>query len=180
MFTFDRLQVANGLTVLGVVRSWQAAGHWGPRYSRLVGRACIQCCLDESNLYNDANPNVPGSMDYPHDAHHEGTDHASVGLFQQQVPLWGPVSRCQNPVRATEHFLSALLPIFPGNVALQIQRVQGSFDPTGSNYHAQLDRAQDFMAQYWAASKRPGSRRHTRALTRAPLAQSELDAGLSR
>jgi len=169
VYTFDLEQTRNGLISLEVVHTWARQGHWTRRYARRVGRIVIQCQLTESDLYNDANPNVAGSMDYPHDPGHQGTDHASVGTFQQQVPLWGPVSRCQNVARATRHFLDALLPIdiTDEDVAMEIQHVQRSGVADGSNYHAQRDRALAFMAQHWLAAARPGSRAHRRVLRRA-------------
>ena len=169
-YTFDQLQTRNGMAALEVIHRWARQGRWTERYAHRVGRLVIQACLAESNLYNDANPNVPGSEAYPHDPGHEGTDHASVGVLQQQVPMWGPVERCQNVPRAVVHFLEALLPIdvHDENVAMEIQAVQRSGISDGSNYRAQRDRALAFLRQHWSAARRPGSRRHQRLLRTAP------------
>lgn len=64
-------------------------------------------CLVESGLLIYANPSVPGSLALPHDA--VGHDHASVGMFQQQVPGWGTVIRCQGARSSSLHFYSRLM-----------------------------------------------------------------------
>lgn len=55
----------------------------------------IATALVESGLKNYANSNVPESMGIPHDA--VGSDHDSVGLFQQRCPMWGPAEVLMNP-----------------------------------------------------------------------------------
>lgn len=146
-------QVKNGLTILRVVRDYQHDGKWEERYAHRVGRICVQCALTESNLHNYCNPNVPGSKAFPHDAGYEGTDHASVGVFQQQVPMWGGLEQCQVVEHATRLFLARLLPVdlHDENVAMQIQRVQVSGYPDGRNYAANRNRALAFMRQHWHA-----------------------------
>lgn len=161
-FTFDGAQVKNGLTILRVVREYQHDGNWSERYARRVARICIQCCLTESGLHNYASNVVPGSLQAPYDEGYVGHDHLSVGVFQQQVPMWGPVSVCQNVDRATRKFLERLLPIdlHDQNVSMQIQRVQVSGFPDGSNYRQQRDRALAFMRQHWdATATKKGSKR---------------------
>jgi hypothetical protein len=63
----------------------------------------IETALVESNLTIYANYNVPGSMAIPHEA--VGSDHASVGVLQQQVPSWGSAAECMDPVKACQKFL---------------------------------------------------------------------------
>lgn len=74
-------------------------GQWGER----AAMACIACCLVESNLVIFANSNVPTSMLLAHES--VGYDHASVGLFQQQVPSWGTAADCMDPAKSTLKFL---------------------------------------------------------------------------
>jgi hypothetical protein len=50
----------------------------------------LATALVESNLTMYANSNDPASLDLPHDA--VGSDHMSVGIFQQQDQGWGPLS----------------------------------------------------------------------------------------
>ena len=66
----------------------------------------------ESALLVLANPAVPGSGDYPHQG--SGTDHDSVGLFQQRPSQgWGSVGQLMDPGYATTTFLRSLVQV-PG------------------------------------------------------------------
>lgn len=71
--------------------------------------------FQESSLRNLVNPNVPGSSGQP-GASGSGTDHDSVGLFQQRAS-WGTVAQRMDPVWATTVFLNHLLAV-PGWRAL--------------------------------------------------------------
>lgn len=59
--------------------------------------------LVESGLQVYANRSVPSSMTEPHTA--VGSDHDSVGVFQQRVPSWGTAADCMNVVKSCEKFL---------------------------------------------------------------------------
>lgn len=59
--------------------------------------------IAESGLRILANPSVPSSMSIPHDG--LGSDHASVGPIQQQVPSWGTAADCMDPYRSALKFL---------------------------------------------------------------------------
>lgn len=89
----------------------------------------LETALVESSLMVYANPKVPGSLQLPHDA--VGHDHLSVGLFQQQVPLWGNVLACQTIEASTLLFLRRLLALdWAGRSNGELaQRVQGSAYP---------------------------------------------------
>lgn len=52
-------------------------------------KIALMTALQESKLQMYANSSVPESMEYPHEA--VGSDHDSVGLFQQRPPGWGSV-----------------------------------------------------------------------------------------
>lgn len=98
----------------------------------------IMVALDESSLQNYANSTVPESLTYPHD--NVGSDSDSVGLFQQRPSQgWGTVAELMDPATAAGKFYDALFKV-PGRDAapswVNAQRVQRSFDPTGSNYMA--------------------------------------------
>ncbi len=49
---------------------------------------------------------VTRSLDLPHDA--VGTDHGSVGVFQQQYPWWGTLEQLMDPATAAQKFYAAL------------------------------------------------------------------------
>ena len=70
-----------------------------------IMRACIVCALVESVMRVYANSNVPESFNYQHEA--VGSDHLSVGLFQQQVPDfgWGSVRDCMTTRVSTWSFI---------------------------------------------------------------------------
>ncbi|BCJ29325.1 hypothetical protein [Actinocatenispora sera] len=90
----------------------------------------LSTALQESQLRNYANVNLPASMRMAHQA--VGSDHLSVGLFQQQ-PNWGSLNQLMNPEISATKFYQALLRI-PGwqhlPVTVAAQRVQVSAFPS--------------------------------------------------
>lgn len=81
----------------------------------LVKIACFMCAIVESAIWMYANTNVPQSMSIPHNR--VGNDHASVGIYQQQVspnifgtgPFgWGTIQQCMNVEASTRSFLGIL------------------------------------------------------------------------
>jgi cell wall-associated NlpC family hydrolase len=97
--------------------------------------------LAESGLRVLANPNDPAGNAFPSQG--TGSDHASLGIFQQQ-PWWGTAAVRMEPVASTNIFLDHLLAI-PNWQTLPpwqaAQQVQASAFADGSNYHAQMDQA---------------------------------------
>lgn len=73
---------------------------------------------------------IDASLRLPHDA--VGTDHGSLGVFQQQWPWWGSMSELMDPVTSARKFYEALLKV-PGWQSLPLtvaaQRVQRSAYP---------------------------------------------------
>lgn len=81
----------------------------------------------ETEWKNYANSKVPESMSIPHDA--VGTDHDSVGLFQQRCPMWGPAHVLMNPTLSAGLFFDRLVQLPyndvsrpPGDFAADVQR----------------------------------------------------------
>ncbi|GGM03311.1 hypothetical protein GCM10007977_000830 [Dactylosporangium sucinum] len=68
----------------------------------------IATALQESHLQVLANPNVPASLKLPNEG--VGTDHDSVGLFQQR-PSWGPVAQLMDPHQSARLFYAALVKV---------------------------------------------------------------------
>ncbi|HTJ39135.1 MAG TPA: hypothetical protein VL738_38410 [Dactylosporangium sp.] len=68
----------------------------------------IATALQESHLHNLANSNVPASLNLPNEG--VGSDHDSVGLFQQR-PNWGTVEQLMNPAGAASRFYAALVQV---------------------------------------------------------------------
>jgi peptidoglycan DL-endopeptidase CwlO len=97
--------------------------------------------LAESGLRVLTNPSDPAGNAFPNQG--VGSDHASLGIFQQQ-PWWGTAAQRMEPVASTNIFLNHLLAIPNWQAAplwLAAQQVQASAFSDGSNYHAQLDLA---------------------------------------
>jgi hypothetical protein len=97
----------------------------------------IATALQESQLYNLASTYYPESYEYTNEG--EGSDHDSVGLFQQRPQSgWGTVKNLLKPEYAAEQFLKALIQV-PGwqNMALTYaaQAVQVSAFPEAYAKH---------------------------------------------
>ena len=90
----------------------------------------------ESGFKNYANDGAGGdlgigqlgieqSLELPHEA--VGTDHGSIGVFQQQWPWWGTMTELMNPTTSAGKFYDALLQV-PGWQSLPLtvaaQKVQ--------------------------------------------------------
>ena len=106
-------------------------------------KTALAVALDESELQNYANSKIPFSLALPHD--NVGSDGNSVGIFQQQVGIWGDVNSLMNPQTEIRKFYTALKNV-PGRDTMTIpqaaQTVQESADPTGSNYAAKVPEAE--------------------------------------
>ncbi|KAJ3296627.1 hypothetical protein HK104_001397 [Borealophlyctis nickersoniae] len=101
--------------------------------------------ITESNIKVYANQNIPESFNYPHDA--VGSDHRSVGIFQQQVPGWGTVKDCMDPTTSAGKFFNALKRISNWqslSVGEAAQKVQVSAFP--DRYQTHLGEAQRICA----------------------------------
>lgn len=103
----------------------------------------IAVALQESGLRNLANPAVPASLALPHDG--VGTDHDSVGLFQQRPSAgWGTPAELMDPATAAKRFYIKLLRV-PGwqNMPLTeaAQSVQHSAHPNAYINHTATARA---------------------------------------
>ncbi|KAJ3289590.1 hypothetical protein HK104_007355 [Borealophlyctis nickersoniae] len=97
--------------------------------------------ITESNIKVYANKNIAESYKYPHDA--VGSDHRSVGIFQQQVPGWGTVKDCMDPTSSAKKFFNALKRIKNWqsmSVGKAAQKVQVSAFP--DRYQTHLAEAQ--------------------------------------
>lgn len=121
---------------------------------RRTANLCVCCVLTESAGWIYANENVPTSLGLYYQR--LGQDHASVGLYQQQVPAWGTAEECMDPLRSTDKFVRALMRRNLHSVSSgvapwdAIQEVQRSAFPDGSNYRAQRTKAARFVRHNWA------------------------------
>jgi hypothetical protein len=142
----------------------------------------VETAIAESGLSVYASANVPASVNLPHQpvsftADGLGHDHASVGMFQQQVGEnhgalpgtstadWGPVEDLMDPAISTGLFLDAMVSMVPNWASLDnwvvAQRVQRSaYDGAprkannfrsefGGNYHDQDGRARQLVDAVW-------------------------------
>lgn len=87
----------------------------------------LMTALTESGLQNYANSNVPESLSIAHDK--VGSDHRSVGLFQQQVGMWGTAAELMDPVTSADKFYAALKQAPSGDPWVRAQSVQKSAYP---------------------------------------------------
>lgn len=131
----DGVQLGRARQVVQAVRRYPGVGD-----SDHKARACdiaLAVCLAESSLRVLYNPNVQGSFAYAHDG--VGHDHLSVGLYQQQVPMWGTAAQCMSVSRSTGLFLRELLKFDWTSLSnwSAAQRVQRSSFSDGSNYRRQ-------------------------------------------
>jgi murein DD-endopeptidase MepM/ murein hydrolase activator NlpD len=107
-------QLENAATVIAVGNRIQI-----PRHGLVVALAVAN---QESRFLNYANDGLGGdlqfdqigigaSLDLPHQA--VGTDHGSLGIFQQQWPWWGTMTELMDPATSARKFYDALLQV-PG------------------------------------------------------------------
>lgn len=131
----DTTQAANARAVIAVAEGV------GGRQAAVIA---VSVALAESDLRDLGNTTVPGSDI----GQGMGSDHDSVGLFQQRAS-WGSVSDRLDPTTATRLFVSRLLAVAGWRQMppwLAAQAVQDSAHPDGSNYEATLAGAQQVVA----------------------------------
>jgi hypothetical protein len=68
-------------------------------------KAAFATAITESNIYIYANKNVPKSKNYPYDK--IGSDHDSVGVFQQRVQFY-PLAEAMNPAKSAHLFFKKM------------------------------------------------------------------------
>ena len=107
----------------------------------------IATALVETNLTMYANRAVPASLNYPHDA--VGSDHDSVGLFQQRQAGWGTLDQRMNPRASAGLFFNAMMKfnwraMEPGAAC---QKVQVSAFP--GKYAQRMDEAVQWVNQVY-------------------------------
>lgn len=105
----------------------------------------IATALQESNLRNLANSDLPESLRLPHEG--VGDDHDSVGLFQQRPSMgWGTIAQLMDPAQAAARFYTRLARVdgWQGmTVTGAAQAVQRSAYPDAYAKHG--DRAQKIV-----------------------------------
>jgi len=109
-----------------IVQAGQALGL--PKRAFVIA---VATSMQESNLYNLASTRIPES--YSYNAEGDGSDHDSVGLFQQRPSAgWGAVADLMDPSYSATAFYKVLVTI-PGWDAMELtwaaQRVQVSAYP---------------------------------------------------
>ncbi|QSB07189.1 M23 family metallopeptidase [Natronoglycomyces albus] len=99
----------------------------------------LATALQESRLEMYANEDVPESLDLPHDR--VGSDHDSVGLFQQRPSMgWGSVAELMDAATSAQKFYTALLDVEGWesmSVAEAAQAVQVSAYPDAYEHWAE-------------------------------------------
>lgn len=100
----DTIQAANARTIIAVAQQMTAQNPERTHEAELVA---LITAYQESKLHNLANVNVSGSESIA-GADGTGSDHDSVGLFQQRAS-WGTIGERMNPTFAARAFLTRLL-----------------------------------------------------------------------
>ena len=85
---------------------------------------------DPMKMY--ANSTVPESLKYPHDA--VGSDHDSLGIFQQRAGAWGSVAERMDAYKSAQWFFRALqrVPNWETNPAAPRKQCNGRHSPTST------------------------------------------------
>jgi hypothetical protein len=142
----DQVQMNNALTI---VRTGQAMGL--PERAFVIA---VATAMQESQLRNLASTRIPESYQYNPEG--EGSDHDSVGLFQQRPSAgWGAVSQLMDPTYAATAFYRALLRV-PGWETMELtwaaQRVQVSAFPYAyAKHEARAQQVVDALLAHMAA-----------------------------
>ncbi|MGC4896823.1 hypothetical protein [Micromonospora sp. DT31] len=125
----DQRQTDNAKIIVDVGRDLGV-----PRRALVVA---VATAMQESNLYNLASDVLPASFDHPHQG--SGSDHDSVGLFQQRPSSgWGTVAQIMRPAYAARAFYTALLDV-PGWARMSV---------TGAAQAVQLSAYPDAYARH--------------------------------
>lgn len=153
-------QVIPDLAMTAVALAKQAASRLG---------AVTGLVTAESGLRVYANRNVPESLNLSHEA--VGQDHLSVGIFQQQTPLWGSCSDCMGVATSTAKFLDALGKVNWQTMSnwMAAQSVQRSAFSDGRNYRAHDRHAGRIVAALWGAPSDAPSWYHRLLSVRKPM-----------
>jgi cell wall-associated NlpC family hydrolase len=122
-------QASNARLIAAVTQQQLAARD--PAHVHRATLIALITAYQESGLRDLANPHVPGSRVAP-GASGTGSDHDSVGLFQQRAS-WGTVTQRMDPAWATTTFLNYLLAVpgwsaLPPGVAAQAVQVSARPD----------------------------------------------------
>ena len=125
-------QIGHARLIVTVTRN--LSGSWDTDHRYRAADIALATAMAESGLRLLANPGVPASMRYPHEG--VGTDHLSLGLFQQQPAWWGGTAQCMSASGSTTAFLRSLARFsWAGHTNWALaQLVQRSAFPDGSNY----------------------------------------------
>lgn len=108
--------------------------------------AGLTAAMQETELRNLANPNVPDSLAAAHDG--LAVDRQALGILQQGA-TWGSAGERMSPVIAAENFYAAMLSVDgwqqmqPGDLAALVQR---SAWPDG--YHDEVAPAREFYRSH--------------------------------
>ena len=110
-------------------------------------KIALATALVESDLKMYANPVDPESLEYPHDA--VGSDHDSVGLFQQRNNgAWGTTADRMDPAKSAGMFYDKLddADYNTGDPGAHAQRVQASAFP--GRYNERMSEAEQLLTRY--------------------------------
>jgi cell wall-associated NlpC family hydrolase len=119
----DPAQAANARAIVAAVQQVEVNDQQAAHQAAIIS---LITAFQESRMRDLANPSVPGSALQP-GAEGSGTDHDSIGLFQQRGN-WGTVAQRMDPAHATRSFVQRLLTVdgwdgLPPGVAAQAVQI---------------------------------------------------------
>lgn len=154
--TLNAKQLSWAQKIMDTIKAMNLPADQGERATD-IAFATVQV---ESRFQMYANANNPASLQIPHDA--VGSDHGSVGLFQQQVggaknstANWGTTAQCMDVGYSTRNFVQNLLKKRNGawltmSNGAAAQMVQGSAFP--DRYEAQDAWAVELRKELWGGA----------------------------
>lgn len=150
MTALDNLSAAQRANAAQIVAETQREG-----LPLAAAQIAVTTAIVESGLLVQANSNVPESLALPYQK--VGSDHDSVGLFQQR-PSWGTIAQRMSPASSTALFLQRLRGVSgwqtkdPGQVA---QTIQVSAYPT--RYSEQYSQGSAIASALWSSGNNGGT-----------------------
>lgn len=146
---WDNTQIDNATTVY-VIAAERGLGD----QAAVIG---LITAYQESRYYNYANTSVPESLEYDHDK--TGSDHDSVGIFQQRPSAgWGTVKDLMNPEYASGRFYDKLVTIDGWE----------SMEPTEAAQAVQISAFSDAYAR-WVGNAESAIEHFTEYITCTPV-----------
>lgn len=155
-------QRQNIMRALSAVHERAVSHSWSPARAAHMAVMVVNCGLTESvwhvygNVANGESQRLADRKGWGQ--RWIGSDHDSVGCFQQRVPMWGTTHDCMEPKIAAQKFMDRAAEVGADDVGNDvwhdIQSVQVSYDPSGGNYRVNTAWAHRIVRAMWDPHQR--------------------------